>query len=485
LGTGQQYDVAHLTEVAQWDNPERIRLDFFDTLPLSPYTLAGLESVPLGRGNWWHDFTEEVRRGEHRRWHWIFVPSYVLGKKYSAVPPAGWNPSEHTLAHAKKVAETSPQYVGRRVELTREQMYWWETERRSAQKAGELNLFLTNHAATPEESFQHSGQSAFDIELYGYVKLDLAHDSDRTSVGNYARWVESEQLIKDHGEFSLTARQTRLDLKATGPTAGGMHSSGLIEVDFYGGGNENKNTPMMRHAYMNLEWPEERFSILAGQTFDVISPLWMPTLNYTVGWWQGNIGYRRPQLRLTKGFELAKDMQFKLEAAATRDIGRANGFTASYSDTGQDSSIPALQGRASLTLPGFNSKPTTIGVSGHWAEEEINYTNTFANPQTVDSWSINLDVTVPITSWLSLTGEAFSGRDLDAYLGGIGQGYDTTLMRGVRSDGGWAALTLKPMPEWQFNVGGGFDKVPKADVCVIVGMQGPSASSAAIVLRRY
>jgi len=304
--------------------------------------------------------------------------------------------------------------------------------------------------------------SAFDIELYGYVKLDLAHDSDRTSVGNYARWVESEQLIKDHGEFSLTARQTRLDLKATGPTVGGMHSGGLIEVDLYGGGDENKNLPMMRHAYMNLDWPEERFSILAGQTFDVISPLWMPTLNYTVGWWQGNIGYRRPQLRLTKGFELAKDVEFKLEAAATRDIGRVIGFA--YSDTGQDSSIPGLQGRASLTLPGFNNKPTTIGVSGHWAEEEINYTNTFANPQTVDSWSINLDLTVPITSWLSLTGEAFSGRDLDMYLGGIGQGYDPTLKKGIRSDGGWAALTLKPTPKWQFNVGGGFDKVPKADV---------------------
>jgi hypothetical protein len=48
--------------------------------------------------------------------------------------------------------------------------------------------------------------SAFDIELYGYVELDLAHDSDRTSVGNCARWVESEQLIKDHGEFSLINR---------------------------------------------------------------------------------------------------------------------------------------------------------------------------------------------------------------------------------------------------------------------------------------
>ena len=165
LGTGQQYDFGHLTEVSQWDNPERIRLDFFDTLPLSPYTLAVLESVPLGRGNWWHDFTEEVRRGEHRRWHWIFVPSYIIPKKYSAIPPEGWNPSARTVEHAQLVADTSTSIVGYKVELTREQMYWFETERASAQKGGELNLFLTNHSPTPEMSFQHSGQSAFDIEL--------------------------------------------------------------------------------------------------------------------------------------------------------------------------------------------------------------------------------------------------------------------------------------------------------------------------------
>jgi hypothetical protein len=307
--------------------------------------------------------------------------------------------------------------------------------------------------------------SAFDIELYGYVKLDLAHDSALTSVGNYARWVESAQGIKDHGQFSLTADQTRLDLKATGPAHGQMQSSALVEIDFYGGGEAaNRPVPMMRLAYMNLEWPEEEFSILAGQAADVISPLWMPTLNYTVGWWQGDIGYRRPQLRLTKGFELAKDVEFKLEAAVTRDIGFDNAFTEDYSDTGQDASIPGLQGRASLTLPGFNNKPTTIGVSGHWAEEVVNNTITLANPQTVDSWSINLDLTVPITTWLSLTGEAYSGRDLFAYLGGIGQGFDTNLVRGIRDNGGWAAVTLKPTPKWQFNVGGGFDKVPKGDV---------------------
>ncbi|HVM60251.1 MAG TPA: hypothetical protein VMV72_05225 [Verrucomicrobiae bacterium] len=306
--------------------------------------------------------------------------------------------------------------------------------------------------------------SSLDMEFYGYVKADASHDSQRTSIGDYARWVESEQLVKNNGQFSLTANQTRLGVKATGPTLGQMHSGALVEIDFYGGGTENKPVPMMRHAYLTLDWPDDRFSILAGQTWDVISPLWMPTLNYSVGWWQGDIGYRRPQIRLTKGFELAKDVGVKFEGAITRDIGWANDFTQSYSDTGQDSAIPGLQGRASLTLPGFNQLPTTVGFSGHWAQEQVNHTNTFANPRLVDSESLNFDLTLPITKWLSFVGEAYTGRALDQYLGGIGQGFDTTRNKGIRDSGGWLTLTLKPTPKWTVNAGGALSKVPHGDV---------------------
>lgn len=171
LGQGRQFDLGHLTECAFWPDPRMIEFDFFPTLPQGPNTLCLLESTANGRGNWWHEFTNEVRKGFHRRWVYIFSPWYVEEKKYRAAVPAGWTPSEVTLQHAKKVYETSREFVGRDVLLPREQLYWYETERDSAIRRGSLNLFLTNYCATPEESFQHTTQAQFSVETLERIRL--------------------------------------------------------------------------------------------------------------------------------------------------------------------------------------------------------------------------------------------------------------------------------------------------------------------------
>jgi len=301
-----------------------------------------------------------------------------------------------------------------------------------------------------------------DIQLYGRLKLDASYDSARMDVGDYAKWARSSSRINDHSEFDMTANETRLGANISGPEMDGVKTSGRVEIDFYGNGSaENKPDPMMRHGYMNIEWPAERFSILAGQTSDVISPLWPYTLNYTVGWWVGNIGYRRPQIRLTKSCALSKDVDFKLEAAATRDIGSTGGFV--VRDAGEDSGIPGFQSRVSLQFPWLKYKPTTIGVSGHWAKEKY-YTSAAGANEKFDSWSLNLDITQPINEWLALKGEFFTGQDLSAYLGGIGNGVNTTLAREISSKGGWVAASLTPCSKWNFNFGVSIDDPENSDL---------------------
>jgi hypothetical protein len=54
--------------------------------------------------------------------------------------------------------------------------------------------------------------SAFDIKLYGLVKLDAAYDDSRVNVGNFGRWVETESVLKNDEQFNLTANQTRLGM---------------------------------------------------------------------------------------------------------------------------------------------------------------------------------------------------------------------------------------------------------------------------------
>jgi hypothetical protein len=170
IGVGRQIDIHHLTELSTWLNPQTVELDFFPSIPRSIHTFGMEESTPYGRGNWWHDWTERVRHGRSERWRYCFIPWYAELSKYRANPPTNWKPSEIAMLHAQKVHDTSAQYVGHTVMLPRENLWWWESTREEYRVGDKLNFFLTNYAATPEESFQHSNKSAFPVELLAELR---------------------------------------------------------------------------------------------------------------------------------------------------------------------------------------------------------------------------------------------------------------------------------------------------------------------------
>jgi hypothetical protein len=305
-------------------------------------------------------------------------------------------------------------------------------------------------------------RAGFDIELYGIIKLDASHDDSHVSTGNFARWVESEQLLENDGHFNMTANQTRLGMLIKGPPANGLKTLGQVEIDFYGaGGTENKPEPQLRLAFVKAEWPDRHLSLLAGQAQDVISPLAAPTINYSAAWWQGNIGYRRPQLRLTKTFSFNRDIHLNIEAAASRTV--SDKLTSTDPDPGADAEFPTGQGRISLTLPCGPQRYATVGFSGHYGVEERH-----ESPSTPDvdvkSWSFNLDLKLPITSKLLLQAEGFIGTNLGTYLGAISQSYNTTQADTVDAIGGWVAATFTPSSKWLFNIGAGVDNPANDDL---------------------
>jgi len=322
--------------------------------------------------------------------------------------------------------------------------------------------------------------SRYPVDLYGFIKLDAAYDSSRTDLGNFARWVASDG--KNDNQFNMTARQSRLGLRFDGPDVEGMETGGRVEIDFYEGGSENKNRLMMRHAYMQVAWPDYDVVLLAGQTSDVISPLVPPTLNYSVAWWVGDIGYRRPQVRVTKGVTMAHDTTVHIQLAAARTIGDTGPFGAG-ADSGEDAGFPSLQARSALTFPLLDGKKATVGISGHWGEEEYDF-DVQDRSKHLATWSANLDVKLPICKWLTLSGELWTGRNVDAYLGGIAQGMvvesdagsyvngkgwdaDTEMFvhaGEVDSCGGWLALELGPFDRWSYGVGVSMDDPQDSDL---------------------
>jgi len=299
----------------------------------------------------------------------------------------------------------------------------------------------------PKQQTLPEGQSfvvsSLPITIYGYIKADLAYDtSAKTNNGEYARWVDPGS--DGDGQFIVTARQTRLGMKIAGPTVSGAKTSGCIEIDFYGGGASNSAANRLRHAYADLGWKEADFSLLAGQTSDVVSPLVMPTVNYTVAWWTGDIGFRRNQVRATKGFAFGDDTKLLLQAAATRSAG------------GEDRGAPGWQGRAALSFPGIQSRKTTVGVSGLTAPE----LNGAAH---VDAAAVAADLTVPVLEGLTFTGEWFSGENLDSYVGGISQGLNHA-GKELGSWGFWTAASWKFATDWKANVGYAMEEMDDADL---------------------
>lgn len=309
--------------------------------------------------------------------------------------------------------------------------------------------------------------SGIKVVPYGYIKADASYDNSSVNNGNYVTWVNSEATSNDDDEFNMTANQTRIGLKISGPESDTMNASGVIEVDFYGGNSggasENKSHMFMRHAYLKMDWPKERFNIIAGQTWDTISPLNPGTLNYSVAWWAGNIGYRRPQIRLTKSYALSSDVDLKLEGALARNIGTNGTGNFATAESGQDVGQPMYQGRTSLRFPLLGYKPSIVGFSGHWGKEKFDNVPS-ADGNKFDTWSLNLDVTQPVNEWLTIKGELFKGENLSQFLGGIGQGINTGTSNEISTKGGWIAASLGPWDKWRFNTGFTMEDVDRNDL---------------------
>ena len=286
-------------------------------------------------------------------------------------------------------------------------------------------------------STQAQQDSSTDLAWYGYVKLDASWDEALVNTGNFARWVVSPEIEDPHASLNLTARQTRLGFRVQS-TAGSAQLSGLWEADFYAGAAENTNGLQVRQAYVNIVWPSG-WEILAGQTADVISPLVPTTLNYTVSWWAGNIGYRRPQLRVSRVQEIG-GVELSLRAAAARTIGDDFGG-ADPGDTGTASGVPTVEGVAGLRFSAGESS-ISVGAYAHRGRENLGDEFTGSSIDIASSsWGGYLDADFGA---VRVSGEMWTGSNLDDYFGGVGQGLtiEPESAIGVSATGGWAQIGL-------------------------------------------
>ncbi|UCD17386.1 MAG: hypothetical protein JSV44_00300 [Candidatus Zixiibacteriota bacterium] len=313
-------------------------------------------------------------------------------------------------------------------------------------------------------------KQSISIKPYGYFKLDGAIDQNLTSHGNSIMWVEPKSYESDDEQFNMTANQSRFGFTAEGTGYSAIEVFGRLEMDLYAGATgaavaDNTATLQLRHAYFSIS--NGNFSVLAGQTSDLISPLDPSTLNYSMLWSCGNIGYRRPQVSLSYTVAPNEQTDITLAGGFFRTIGSdltptitlALGEENDGSDDGTDAGIPSFQSRIDVThdLPGGNS--IRAGISGLWGQ--LKAETNLGKSERYESWGIAGHFALSFASDYGFSGEVYSGSNLGNYLGAIA---NNSLVDGLESFGGWTSAWVKPSPKIKLVAGFGYDNPNDEDL---------------------
>lgn len=302
------------------------------------------------------------------------------------------------------------------------------------------------------------------LKFYGFLRLDLDFDSQRPDNGQLPFFITSPEVTGEQGNFSMHPRLTRFGLDFTGPMLTQLANaqlSGKLETDFENGGSESRQIIRIRHAYFNLRW--KNASILAGQTWDIASPLFPVVNNDVLMWFAGNLGDRRPQVRFA--YERSGEKQ-KLSLVGGVGLSGAivpldldgNGFR-----DGEESILPNLQTRIGYQGPSWvQDEALGVGLSSYYGWFET--TRPVAGQREYQGRALNLDYVVPLLKRVSWRGENWWGRNLIDIRGGAGQGFNVQIGREVRSRGGWTELALRLSNHWTFYPGVSVDDPIDTDI---------------------
>ena len=348
----------------------------------------------------------------------------------------------------------------------------------TTKKATALIILSSAIASFSAESIAVSTKTGVTATLYGFASLNAAYEDSKSNNGNFANFVAASDITNENdGGWYLTPNLTRVGFNlSSGNDTAYFKANGKVEVDFYGGGSANNPNPRLRHGYGEISFGKTGFSILGGQTWDVISPLVTPTLNAGVLNNSGDAGLRRAQLRLTEKIPVAGG-SVDIAAAVVRTIGENQPYTTvSASETGTDADIPTFQGRVGIAVPLWvKDKKFGLGVSGHYGKEEIDLNDT-GDTKDIPTWSANVDLNLPLTGAIAVLGEGFIGENLDTYAAGIGRGFvanseNPESVKSIKAYGGWFALQAKLIQKLAINAGAGIDKLDRDDIEIVGGRE--------------
>lgn len=322
------------------------------------------------------------------------------------------------------------------------------------------------------------------LQLYGFLRLDFQYTDSRANNSETIGFIRSEDpaapdsIGAPEGAETLTIhpRLTRLGLDYAGPKLGGGDGpklTGKLEIDFYNSGlvgqAESREAIRLRKAFLQLDW--HRVMLLAGQTSDLISPLYPAVNADLVMWGAGNLGDRRAQLRMDLHDSIGKGGRWAFQSAIgltgaidSADFDPAGTFGAGVRD-GESSGRPTVQSRLAYDRKNAAGGKLGLGLWAHraWVEPDAQV----AGRDEFDSYAYGLDLAVPLYRdkvWLK--GEWWRGANLTDVRGGIFQGVNTLTGEEIHAEGGWLELSVQASDRWTTHFGFTTDDPEDADLNV-------------------
>lgn len=314
-------------------------------------------------------------------------------------------------------------------------------------------------AASTEARPLGIGLGAVRVVPYGGVYFHLFGNSSATQN------ADIPSFVLGHGANNVNAsgRQTRMGVRFTGPLVWKARLTGTLEADLLGGFpsigvGEHFPLTRMRLAFARLDW--EKTALVVGQDWMVFAPgnpvslaaVAVPGYAAT-----GNLWSRLPQLKLEQRWQADSVIWQGAILAPNAGDFPAAGTTPFLlsSGAGPLSGLPYFQTRIGLSRKQWMGvdKPGQLGASLHYGRVRA---LSFGAERESESFGAALDWNFPVVPAVSLAGEAFFGRNLAGFQGGVFQGFNTDFsvrrgpdlvpagLRSIGTRGGWVQLGVTP-----------------------------------------
>lgn len=291
----------------------------------------------------------------------------------------------------------------------------------------------------------------FPLKVFGTIH---AH---AFSNGGTPNWLDLPNLVAPPGltpgTFSMALRQSRFGFAADGPTIGGVRTSGIVAMDFFGGipgfqTGQVMGLPRLLVAYARFDGQHAAAEI--GQDHTLLAPRDPTSLAgfaFPLLFRSGNLYLRAPQVRIEYSIAPLMRVAGGIMAPVGGDLVDLDYRFVPPALGGERSRRPAVQARVEFgTADPEARRRAAIGAAGHYGWER-------RNDGLAKGWGSAVDFGARVDK-IGVAGEVFAGDNMDAF--GAALGLD------ARAAGGWAELQLIPTDRVSFNVGAGIDDINDA-----------------------